>query len=137
MLYDGVCGFCDRTVRWLITHDADDRLRFAPQQSALAKEILGRHGIDQNAETLSRNSAYLVLDLGTAQERLLERSDVMVTLLSILGGTYGFWAKILQKTPRSLRNATYALIAGSRYRLGGRYDHCPLPAPENRKKFAG
>ena len=32
ILYDGVCGFCDRTVRFVLQRDPDARFRFAPLQ---------------------------------------------------------------------------------------------------------
>ncbi len=41
LLYDGLCGFCDGTVRWLLrrTHANDDKghIYFAAQQSELAQ----------------------------------------------------------------------------------------------------
>ena len=37
--YDGVCGLCNRTVRWLIRHDRKRILRYAPLQSELAREL--------------------------------------------------------------------------------------------------
>jgi predicted DCC family thiol-disulfide oxidoreductase YuxK len=36
MLYDGLCGFCNKTVQWLLKRDRYDRFRFAPQQSSFA-----------------------------------------------------------------------------------------------------
>ena len=33
--FDGSCGFCDRTVTWVIANDAQDHFRFAPLESVL------------------------------------------------------------------------------------------------------
>ena len=33
ILYDGVCGLCNRLVQFLLTHDREGRLRFAALQS--------------------------------------------------------------------------------------------------------
>ena len=60
MLYDGFCGFCNWSVRWVIKRDRHDRFRFAPQQSGLAEAVLARHGVDPQA-MLAANSVYLVL----------------------------------------------------------------------------
>jgi len=37
--------------------------------------------------------------------------------------------------PRFLRDLVYNLVARSRYRVFGKYDVCPLPAPGDRHKF--
>ena len=136
MLYDGLCGLCNKTVRWVTQRDHADRFRFAPQQSALAAAILSRHGIDQEA-MLKSNSVYLVLDAGSAQERLLSQSDVTVNLLLQLGGPWRVFGYLLRAVPSFLRNAAYRLFARNRYRMTSRYDFCPLPAAADRMKFIG
>ena len=40
VFYDGVCGLCDRTVRFLLRRDRRDRLRFAPLQGEVARKLL-------------------------------------------------------------------------------------------------
>jgi predicted DCC family thiol-disulfide oxidoreductase YuxK len=42
---------------------------------------------------------------------------------------------ILRLVPSALRNWGYDLFARHRYRLFGRYDSCPIPAPEQRARF--
>lgn len=136
MLYDGLCGLCNGAVRWVAQRDHGDRFRFAPQQSALAAAILSRHGIDQEA-MLASNSVYLVLDAGSAHERLLTQSDVTVNLLLGLGGRWRVLGFLLRAVPSALRNAAYRLFARNRYRLTTRYEVCPLPAVADRMKFIG
>src|ERR1700722_2981913 len=85
MLYDGLCGFCNWSVRWVIQRDRYDRFRFAPQQSTLAQAVLSRHGVDQPA-TVAANTVYLVLGYELPGEQLLCRSDVTVHVLRLLGG---------------------------------------------------
>jgi len=136
LLYDGLCGFCNGTVQWLLKHDKSDRFRFAAQQSGVAAEILLRHGIDRD-QMLQANSVYLVLDQGTGDERVLQRSDVTIRSLEILGGFWKFLGQCLQIVPKAMRDSAYNLIARNRFRLAGRYDECPLPAPAERLKFLG
>src|ERR1051325_2698185 len=46
VLYDGVCGLCNRAVQFLLKRDRHDRFRFAALQSDFAASLLQRHGID-------------------------------------------------------------------------------------------
>ena len=43
VLYDGVCGFCNGSVRWLIARDRDARLHYAPLQGETAAALRARH----------------------------------------------------------------------------------------------
>jgi predicted DCC family thiol-disulfide oxidoreductase YuxK len=134
MLYDGLCGFCNWTVRWVLKRDRNDRFRFAAQQSAIAGEALSRHGIDQEA-ALAGNSVYLLLNYGTPHEALFSRSDVTVHILELLGGVWGIAGRLLRLVPRSLRDWAYGVVATNRYRIAKRYETCPIPSPGERAKF--
>jgi predicted DCC family thiol-disulfide oxidoreductase YuxK len=135
-IYDGLCGFCNKTVWWLLKRDRGDHLRFAPQQSRLAEEALSRHGIKRDA-MLGQNSVYLLLDMNQPRERLLLRSDVLVYALLSLGGFWKVVGRCVQVVPRFVRDAGYTLVARSRYRIAGKYETCPVPTPEEREKFVG
>jgi len=134
MMFDGLCGFCHGTMRWLAERDQHDRLRFAPQQSTVSEAVLARHGVDREA-MLAGNSVYLALDFDTPRERLLTQSDVTVNALLLLGGVWGFWGRILQLIPKPLRDWAYRLFARNRFRFSARYESCPLPSPVVRAKF--
>jgi len=123
-------------VRWLLKRDKGNRFRFAAQQSRLAEEILLRHDVDRDV-MLDQNSVYLVLDLNSPRERLLLRSDVTVYALLSLGGFWKVLGRCLQVVPRFIRDAGYTLIARNRFRLGERYDVCPVPSAAEREKFVG
>jgi predicted DCC family thiol-disulfide oxidoreductase YuxK len=130
ILYDGVCGLCNRLNRFVLARDPTGRFRFAALQSTLAGEILARHGRDpRDLDTL-----YLVLGHGRPGERLLERSDAVLWILRELGGAWRA-AGLLRAVPRRLRDLGYDLVARTRYRLFGRYDACPLPDPRHRARF--
>jgi predicted DCC family thiol-disulfide oxidoreductase YuxK len=130
ILYDGVCGLCNRLNRFVLARDPARRFRFAALQSALAGEILARHGRDpRDLDTL-----YLVLAHGRPEERVLRKSDAA---LWILRGLRGPWraAGALRVVPRWIRDLGYDAVARTRYRLFGRYDTCPLPDPRHRARF--
>ena len=100
LLYDGVCGLCNRFVRFILKHDHKDRFRFAALQSNFARAILERHGL--NPDVL--DTVYLVFDYGLPSERLLSRNEAATAvlerirrLLAILGGIAGFVAKTISQ----------------------------------------
>jgi predicted DCC family thiol-disulfide oxidoreductase YuxK len=136
VLYDGLCGFCDFTVHWVMKRDAEDRFRFAPQQSALATAVLARFGVDREA-MLDTNSVYLVLnyDGEASAQSLLSRSDAQVGVLITLGGFWGILGRLLRAVPKPLRDAAYSFAARNRYRIAKRYESCPIPSPGERAKF--
>ncbi len=131
VLYDGVCGLCDRLVAMVLRKDRHDRFRFAPLQSALAAEILKRHGVEPSHS----DTVYLVQDYGAAGERLLQKSDAFVAVLHGLGGFWVAEAAMFKLAPRFLRDRMYEAVARNRYRVFGRYDACIVPHPRYRDKF--
>ena len=131
IFYDGVCALCNRFVQFVLKRDRADRFRFASLQSDFAAQVLGRHGADPQA----LDTFYLVQDFERPEERLFARADAAAAVLTELGGTWAAVARVLRLLPRGLRNAGYNLVARYRYRVFGKYDACPLPAPKDRAKF--
>lgn len=106
VLYDGVCGLCNRTVTFLLRRDRADRLRFAPIQSATGRQILTRHG--RNPDAL--DTFYVV-----AGDRLYERGDAVRRVASALGGPWS----LVRFVPRPLLNVGYDFVARRRGKLTG------------------
>ena len=130
VLYDGVCGLCDRFVQFLLSRDHLDRLRFAALQGPIGTEVLAR--FERTSNPLA--TVIVVVDHGAPSERILDRSDAALFAIGSLGGPYRV-APALRVVPRFLRDAIYALIARWRYRIFGRFDSCPIPSPGTRAKF--
>jgi predicted DCC family thiol-disulfide oxidoreductase YuxK len=130
ILYDGVCGLCNRLNQFLLKRDRHDRFRFASLQSNFAKELLERHAID----ALDLDTVHVVIDYGKPGEKVLSRSDAIIHALSQIGSVWGVFAagKVL---PRSLRDSLYKLVATNRYRLFGKYDVCLMPEERFKHKF--
>jgi predicted DCC family thiol-disulfide oxidoreductase YuxK len=133
ILYDGVCGLCNRFVQFVLKRDRKDRFRFAALQSNFARTILERHGL--NPDRL--DTVYLVLDSGLPSEHLLSRNEAAAAVLKELGGFWRFWARLLDFLPKRFRDWRYALVARNRYRFFGKYEACPLPKEKDRHKFLG
>ena len=130
VLYDGVCGLCNRLNQFLLKRDRHDRFRFASLQSEVASQLLHRHG----ATAIDLDTVYVVVDYGKPGEKLLSRSDAIIHVLQRLGGIWAFIAagKIL---PKSLRDLFYKLVATNRYRVFGKYDVCLMPEERFKHKF--
>jgi predicted DCC family thiol-disulfide oxidoreductase YuxK len=129
LLYDGVCGFCNKSVQMVIDHDRRGEIRFAALQSGYGLAVVGRH-----PELRGVDSVVYVESLPAGGERVYVRSEAALKVAAYLGG---FWrltlaAKVL---PRGLRDFCYDLFARYRYRLFGKYDSCMLPPPEVRARF--
>ena len=133
LLYDGVCGLCNRGVQFVLRHDAKKTFRFAPLQSEFAVGVLGRHGV----KVADLDSVYVVVNAGSADESLLARSDATLFVLRELGGIGRVWATVLGWLPRRVREWGYRLIARHRYRIFGRYETCPVPGESVRERFLG
>ena len=130
LLYDGVCGLCNRLIQFVLTRDRNDRFRFASQQSPFAAHILRRHGVEPG----DLDTIYLVLDFELPGERLLARSDAVLCVLRDLGGVWRWAAALSRSLPMRLRNWLYNLVARRRYALFGKLDSCPLPEAKHIRK---
>lgn len=130
VLYDGVCGLCNRLVQFLLKHDYDDRFRFASLQSEFTSTLLVRHGLNpQDLDTV-----YVVKNFRLPDEQLLARSDAILFMLATLGGIWKL-AAVGRVLPRGLRDFVYKTVARNRYRVFGKHESCMLPEPQHRRKF--
>src|SRR5438477_13050883 len=85
VLYDGVCGLCNRAVQFILNRDPAGLFRYASLQSTLAARILERHGADAR----DLDSVYVVLHGYHQNEKLFARSDAVIFILMHLGTTVG------------------------------------------------
>ncbi len=137
LLYDGVCGFCNWAVRFILKYDSRQLFRFASLQSEFAKRILAKHGADASR----LDTLYVVLK-GSADQLdanpsglLLSRSDAVLFVLNELGGMWRCFGRILRVLPRVVIDCGYRAFARYRYSIFGRYDSCPLPSAATRSRF--
>ena len=125
VLFDGVCNFCNDTVRFLIPRDRTGRLRFAALQSETGREIRRRFGLDPDAlETM------VVVE----GDRCFVKSAAALRIVRRLRGAWPLLAA-LWIVPRPLRDWAYDRFAERRYRWFGRRDDCLVPTPELRERF--
>jgi predicted DCC family thiol-disulfide oxidoreductase YuxK len=116
ILYDGVCIFCSRWIRFIATRDCDQRFRFTAIQSAYGTRLAQTFGIDPDDPDTNA-----VVHGGIAYFK----SDAALTVLSNLPG-WG-WTRLFFVVPRPLRDQVYNLVAHNRYRIFGKYETCFVP----------
>lgn len=131
LLYDGVCGLCNRVVQFVLRHDRKESFRFASLQSEFAQHVLARHGV--NATDL--DTVYVVVNVESHRESLLARSEAGLFILNELGGACRRGSRFLRCLPIAVRDWLYGLVARNRYRVFGRYDACPVPSQSVRARF--
>ena len=130
LLYDGLCGFCDGTVQFILRHDRRGTLKFATLQGDFARELFARH-----PELAGVDSLVLVEhDPVTGSEHVYVRSEGALHVARYLGGAWHL-ARAVAIVPRFLRDLAYDGFARIRYRVFGRYNSCPIPTPEQRARF--
>jgi predicted DCC family thiol-disulfide oxidoreductase YuxK len=115
ILYDGVCVFCSRWVRFVAARDRERRFRFTAIQSGYGTRLAQAFGIDP-----SDPDTNAVIHGGVAYFK----SDAALTVLSQLP-RWG-WVRVLRTVPKPLRDAVYNLVARNRYRIFGKYEACFL-----------
>src|SRR5206468_7657092 len=84
LLYDGVCGFCNKSVHMILAHDKQGTLKFAPLQSHFGEEVTARHHV-KNIDSI------VLVDNSSGTERVYVRSNAALKIASYLGG----WWKLL------------------------------------------
>jgi predicted DCC family thiol-disulfide oxidoreductase YuxK len=131
VIYDGVCGLCNRSVQFLLKHDKEGRFRFASLQSDFAAKVLGRHGLDPK----DLDTVHVVENYDQPGERVLQRSDAILRAGRELGGFWGASSSVAKIVPRPLRDLVYRFVATNRYRVFGKYESCMLPDPNQRSRF--
>jgi len=131
VFYDGVCGLCNRFVRFLLHRDRRGSLRFAPLQGRVASEALARHSV--NAGVL--DTIRVLTGWGTADEHVLQRSRAVLHAVKELGGAWALAARLAALVPDAIADWVYAYVARRRYRTFGKYESCPIPPPEWRDRF--
>jgi len=129
VLYDGVCGFCDASVRWLLVRDKRAVFRFAPLQGATAAALRARH-----PEIGDALDSIAYVEASDGDERVHLRSEAVFRILSELDGPWRHVAK-LRWLPRPLADLGYRIFARLRYRVFGRLDECRAPTPAERGRF--
>jgi predicted DCC family thiol-disulfide oxidoreductase YuxK len=130
ILYDGVCGLCNRLNQFVLLRDTRAVFDFAPLQSPTARSVLPRLG--GHAESL--DTVYVVMNYRSESPALLSKAVAASFVLKTLGirGPLSWAFRVL---PDGLLNLGYDLVARNRYRVFGKSETCIMPSAEFRQRF--
>lgn len=130
LVYDGDCGFCARSVQFVLAHDRRGVVRFAARDGEAGRALRARHRLEA-VESL------LWVDLRDGREVVYVYSDAVLQTAHYLGGAYRALAALGGVVPRVLRDPVYNLIARMRRRILGGAAACHLPRPQELARMLG
>ena len=125
LLYDGDCGFCARSVQWILAHERDHEIRFAPLQGATAARL--RRSFPRIPDAIST-----LVYVGGGRAHL--RSKAVLHAARHLRAPWR-WAHALRWLPGFAFDLGYRLVAATRYRIWGHADACQRVTAEQRARF--
>ena len=123
VLYDGDCGFCNRSVAFILKHEKSDLIHFAPIQSDFTKQLFKKNDWDQ-----PNLSTFYFIQNG----KKYERSTAAFEVTKYLKSPYS-WLRIFRVIPRGITNWLYDQVAKRRQRISSGF--CVMPTPEQRTRF--
>jgi predicted DCC family thiol-disulfide oxidoreductase YuxK len=124
VFFDGECGFCNESVRWIMKRDREKRFFFASLQSEHAKQYLA-----DKIEYQSLNSLVLI-----SNGEVYTHSDAVIKICSHLPYPYRFLA-VLRYIPNRLRDAGYRFVARNRKRLMKHEGVCTILNANEKSRF--
>ena len=125
IFYDGSCGLCHRSVRFILAEDATGTaFAFAPLHGDRFVAELGDVEVPDSVV------------VKTEEGEVLIRSASVIRILKRLGGMWRVIGTLFALVPRTLRDAAYDGVAKIRYRIFGREKSaCPLLPADLRARF--
>ena len=123
VFYDGDCGFCNRTVQFILKFERQSELFFAPLQSEFAIDFFKRNNSPEpDLSTFYFYSDYLLLSKSTAVLAILPFLKVPFLIFNI--------ARII---PICQRDKIYDFIAKRRKKLSSEF--CILLTENQKTRF--
>ena len=128
IFYDGTCGVCHWSVKFVDARDPEGRtFRFAPLGGDTFTALLSE---DQRADL--PDSLVVHTDRGD----VLWRTSGLIHILRRLGGVWGILGVLLAVVPRPIRDFGYDRFAAIRHRVVKRPEGvCPLVPPALGARF--
>ena len=120
IIFDGVCGLCNRSIDILIKLDRQKILQYSSLQGEFVKTLKTGPDID----------SIIFYEDGI----LYYKSTAILKIFQALGGVWKITA-IFYLLPKIIRDFLYDLIAKYRYRIFGKMESCRMPQKEERELF--
>lgn len=124
LFYDGDCGLCSRSVRFMMERDRASVLFYAPLQGKHAAELLAPELRESLSTVIYRNTDGVI--------RL--RSDAVLHALIDIGSGWRFLARPALFIPQGWRDGIYRWVAARRHKFFPK-ESCALPTPEESRQL--
>jgi len=125
VLFDGVCGFCNRFVTLALKNDSSGELLFAPNRSRYGQELCQRLSLAKESE----RTIIVVVD-----DRVLLRSDAVIFISKHLRKPYSYLG-LISVFPRFIRDLGYRAVASIRRLVPVNHLACEVLPPESRRRI--
>ena len=123
VFYDGDCGFCNRSVAWVMKRDQTQQIFFASIQSEFTSDFFTKNKFEMpDLSTFYFYSNGKLYSKSTAGLKVIKHFSVFWRILS-----FGI------VIPRFMRDYVYDAIAKRRQRIFKSY--CFIPLEEQKKRF--
>lgn len=124
ILFDGVCNFCDASVQFILQRDPKETFHFASIQSEAGQELLRKHNVPANMDSM------ILIE----NDKVYYKSSAALRISRHLQGAWKL-LYVFMVVPSPIRNLVYEVIAKNRYKWFGQKESCMLPPPNVRKRF--
>ncbi len=125
VLFDGVCNFCNTTVRFIINRDPKAYFHFTSIQSKTGQQLLQQYNAPTDLSTI------ILIKNG----KVYTKSSAALHIARHLSFPWSLFY-VLIIVPKALRDFVYNMIAQRRYQWFGRTDEvCELPPAMVRARF--
>lgn len=124
LLFDGECGFCNRSVLFFLKREKNKTMRFAALQSREGIALRNYFEISDKIDSIiliKNNEAHI-------------KSCAALRLTPYMKGLWPL-LYVFIIIPPFLRNLVYNFIARQRMKLFGRVENCALLVQEDRVRF--
>ena len=132
LLYDGDCGFCARSVQFVLHRDKSNAtLRFASLQGSIGVAVRSSYPKFSSIDSL----VWYEPALPDGHAVVLVRSAAVLRVLRYLGGVWWVLAVVGGIVPRPMRDLAYDFVARRRRNLVRAGEYCINPTAEQRTRF--
>ncbi|CAM1371302.1 thiol-disulfide oxidoreductase DCC family protein [Tenacibaculum xiamenense] len=123
LIYDGLCGFCNKTVVFLAELDSENHFKFISDQSELGREILKKNNLTE----LNKKTIIVV-----SHDNIYIKSNAIYQFLKITKQYYAL-RLLMNLIPIKIKDWVYDIISENRRKLT--QNTCSIPNEQIRKKF--
>ncbi|MBP7807745.1 MAG: DUF393 domain-containing protein [Bacteroidia bacterium] len=124
LFFDGNCGLCNRSVKFVLRKEKKSELIFSALQSEFAKKTLQPFNLEGQLDSM------VLLENG----KIHLQSSAALRVTKYLKGLWPLMM-IFIIVPPFIRNGIYNYVAKNRITWFGTADYCEMMTPELRKRF--